>query len=369
MKKFKPYFWFIFGLPILIVIAVAYVQYGLSQEFVLPPDGNEYKVTADIAELKLEKPLPDLYYFNKAGLFLKSPEKSEVELIFKSEKVRNFFLLEQSQKIVVFTDKELYLLEKDGSNPEHITTFIEGEFDAMAFISSQQDKIVFFLISDKQPHIFDVNDKTVEKVSVDPTTVDLQNSHAVTAYWLENNIDLIWITSQQLDHKTYSVQILKLNTVNNNIELLKKIDHDYSKSWESGLHLAQLVAPEKLAVPLRDITNPWVLTGKPVYSPDGKHSYEIRYSHETSKLFVDGTQILKWSAKKGGQYSVVELFQWFDTNHLVFLMADGQYRILELDTHKIAVFFAITPANDSLYRYYKLKWFGQRDYLPEPQGW
>jgi hypothetical protein len=368
MKKFKPFFWFIFGLPILIVIAVAYVQYGLSQEFVLPPDGNEYKVTADISELKLEKPLSDLYYFNKTGLFLKSPEKSESELIFKSEKVRNFFLLEPTQKIAVFTDRELYLLEKDGSNPQRITTFIESEFDAMAFISPQQDKIVFFLILDKQLCIFDANDKTVEKVSVNPTTVDLQNSHAVTAYWLENNSDVIWITSQQIDQKKYSVQILKLNTVNNNIELLKKIDNDDSSNWRKKLHLAELVVPEKLAIPLRDVTNPWVLTGQPVYSPDGKHTYEIRYSHETSKLFVDGTQILKWSAKKGGQYSVVELFQWFDTNHLVFLMADGQYRILELDTHKIAVFFT-APATDSMQRYYKLKWFGQKDYLPEPQEW
>lgn len=45
-----------------------------------------------------------------------------------------------------------------------------------------------------------------------------------------------------------------------------------------------------------------------------------------------------------------------------------QLRILELNTHKIAVFFT-PPDSESSHSKYQAKWFGQKDYLPQPQEW
>lgn len=346
---------------------------------------NKYKPTAELSELNWGNTPPKIYYLKSRELYLRVADGSTEKLVFngnQGESVYNYFLIDKSKKIVIFTNHKVYLTDEIGENKSLVfdSNDNEGDIGSTVRLSPNQDVIAFFFQPNRQLqipklYVFEISKSKVEEFPSDQHFLNDHPGGFIDGfYWLKDNETIVWREENYVysgigatGHSPTLTQIVSTNIRTKKSNLISEYKH--AAVWGASAKNADLAARvggENLVLPEMNTYDPQLSYSNEVYSEDKAHLITVNDSAGEGKLLVDNKEVFRWEnwAKKARAFSN---FNWLpDGKHIIFEEVIDNLRILDIETGKTA---RLSNSDTNISGYPNPKWFGKKTNVAQPVDW
>lgn len=347
---------------------------------------NKYKPTAELSELNWRNIPPKIYYLKSGELYSRVADGSMEKLVFggnHGESVYNYFLIDKSKNIVIFTNHKVYLTDENGENKSLVfeSKDSDGDIGSIVRLSPNQDFIAFFFQPNRQLqvpklYVFDISKSKLEELADDQHFLtDHPGGFMDGFYWLKDNEVIIWREENYVysgigatGHSPTLTQVVSTNVRTKKSNLISEYKHAaVSGTSAKKANLAIRVGEENLVLPEMNTYDPQLsYSNNEVYSENETHLLTVKDSAGEGKLLVDNKEVFRWEnwAKKARAFSN---FNWLpDGKHIIFEEVIDNLRILDIETGKTAI---LSNSDINVSGYPNPKWFGKKTNVAQPVDW